>query len=437
MAELLIFEPSAQRERRLLNQLKAHNADVKVIKNFNLLRTRLDEAKAQLVLIDIDYIPENGKSAFWDKAAQLRPLLNILGVSDQPEEKFWPIILETGILIVPFDKLLKPDFDALIRHAVLRQVQSDPIEESEKITFIGKHPSVKQILEQVDLIANSEVNVLITGDTGSGKTILAKLIHFKSARRNEPFFHINCAAIPEQLLEAELFGYKKGAFTGAIEDTEGKFKAAGRGTILLDEIGEMPVHLQAKLLKVLDEGQYYPIGGTQLENVEARILAATNKNILKEIEQKRFRMDLYYRLNSFEIHLPPLKERVEDIPLLFDFYLDLLAKKNGMAKPEVEASVCEILRSYEWPGNIRELQNVVEILMYRKPKRITPEMLPQKFFTNFTADMVKKGEEFYSLDEIKKSYARYILGRTHGNKSKAAKILGVDIKTFNKLVQGF
>ncbi len=434
MIEILVFEPSSEREKHLLHRLKNVHTQVRVVKDFNVLCTQLDEPSGQIFVVDVDFIPEENAQLFWSNIQKKRSLLRILGVSEKNETDWAPLILETGIIIAPLYHSWKLDIGSLLRPLLAGKNEVSSVLKEKPVEFIGQSKAVKRILEQAEMLANSESNILITGETGSGKTLLAKYIHFKSARRHEPFFHINCAAIPEQLLEAELFGYKKGAFTGALKDTEGKFKAARRGTILLDEIGEMPVHLQAKLLKVLDENQYYPIGGTQLEFVEARIIAATNKNILQEIAEKRFRMDLYYRLNSFEINIPALRERPEDISLLFDHFLRQIALKNNDPEPRVEPAVYEVIRAYDWPGNIRELQNLTQVLMHKRPKKISVDMLPEKFFSTFIPKMIKKGEEFSPLDEIKKSYARYILGRTQGNKSKAAKILRIDIKTFNKLL---
>ncbi len=437
MSALLIFEPSPARQRAVVSAVKTVGFRPKVVDSFNAFEEHLESSEGQIALFDLDLLPEEGKTANTARLKFCRAFHALVGVSDKDEYDRLAFTLQTGIPVIAFN-------DRLPRHlAIVLTKAEDQLKEqrltdmADDVRFIGQHHTIKEILKKVDLIADTDATVLITGDTGSGKTILAKLIHNRSFRRNEPFVHINCAAIPDQLLEAELFGYKKGAFTGAVKDASGKFKAAGKGTILLDEIGEMPVHLQAKLLKVLDEGQYYPIGGTQLETVAARILAATNKDLFVEMSQKRFRMDLFYRLNSFEIRIPPLKERRDDIPLLFNFYVDLYVKKRKIPKPQIQHSIYEVLRNYNWPGNVRELQNLVETLMYLQPEYITIEMLPARFFNDFTAKMVKMGEEFQSLDEIKKSYARHILGLVEGNKSKAAKILGIDIKTFNKLIQLF
>ncbi len=435
MVSLVVFEPSPVRREKISEAVRKAGGRLQIINDFADFQQMLENSEGKIALFDLDMLPEDSEDTIKSRLRFCRSFHTLLAVTEQDESARLEFTLWTGIPVISLKENFSTRLSALLGQAEEHLQALNLTDQSDEIQFIGQHPEVQEILKKVDLIADKNVPVLITGDTGSGKTILAKLIHDRSFRRNEPFLHINCAAIPDQLLEAELFGYKKGAFTGAIKDTPGKFRAAGKGTILLDEIGEMPIHMQAKLLKVLDEGQYYPIGGTQLENVSARILAATNKNLYEEISRKRFRMDLFYRLNSLEIHIPSLKDRRDDIPLLFNFYIDLYVKKQNAIKPQIQHSVYEILRNYNWPGNVRELQNLVETLMYFQPEYITLEMLPQRLFSDFSAKMVKMSEEFQSLDEIKKSYARYILGQVQGNKSKAAKILKVDIKTFNKLIQ--
>ncbi len=437
MTDLLVFEPLPLRQRKILGILESAGKRVEIVTDFDKFRKRLEGSEGRIALLDMDLLPEHDRERILDKLRFCREFHVLVAFSEQNETMRLSFTLHSGIPVLPLNARLSAPLTKLIDQAQKQLQELRQTDTKNEIFFVGEHPSVKEVLKKVDLIADTDANVLITGATGSGKTVLAKLIHHRSYRRNEPFIHINCAAIPDQLLEAELFGYKKGAFTGALKDTSGKFKAAGRGTILLDEIGEMPIHLQAKLLKVLDENQYYPIGGTQLETVSARIIAATNKNLFEEMSQKNFRMDLFYRLNSFEIHIPSLKERREDIPLLFNFYVDIYVKKHKLLKPQIQYSVYEVLRQYDWPGNVRELQNLVETLLYFRPEYITLELLPQRFFSEYTPQMVKMGEEFRSLDEIKKSYAVYILEHVQGNKSKAAKILGIDIKTFNKLIKEF
>ncbi len=302
------------------------------------------------------------------------------------------------------------------------------------LRFIGKSKSILQILEQIELVKNTDIHILITGETGSGKTELARYIHNGSKRRDAPFVHINCAAIPDNLLESELFGYKKGAFTGAFSDKIGIFGSAGRGTVFLDEIGELPSYLQAKLLKVVDEKDYYPVGGTTPFKVHARIITATNTDLIRAVNEKRFREDLYYRLNMVQFHIPPLRNRREDIPELFSYFIEKLVTYKS-EPPEIEPLVFELLQEYSWPGNVRELQNLVERISFRKPDKITPALLPESFFSTPRAKIVQAAVNYWPLERVKYEYAKYIYKMTDENKSKTARILNVDIKTVRKLLR--
>ena len=300
--------------------------------------------------------------------------------------------------------------------------------------YITHDTVVSSILHTSRKIAQTDVPILITGATGSGKTKLAQYIHDQSSRKKAPFLQINCAAIPDALIEPELFGYKRGAFTGAHQDTAGKFEAAENGTILLDEIGEIPNHLQAKLLKVVDQKEYYPVGCNTPMKMKARIIAATNTDIVEAVKQKKFRQDLYYRLNTFEIHLPSLKERAEDIGLLFGYFIGQYAEKKNIAIPKISAAVTEILEQYDWPGNIRELQNLVEVLMLENPLFIDIDSLPDTMFNTEKGLIIKAAEKKKSLEDVKKEYAKYVYALNGFNKSQAAKILQVDIKTVRRFL---
>ncbi len=435
MAQVLVFEPSAERSALLIDQWNSSIFQFKIFNDLKELQKALEEDDSPTVLLDVDFLDGNDREILKQIENRCVPG-TIIGLTTKTDVATLQLFVEHRLLFVPFGSFPFSNFPAVLK--AIEELKENTLS-SEKaqsdVTFIGQSAGIKDILEKIDFIAQSEVHILITGETGSGKTVLAKLIHNKSKRRKHPFLHINCAAIPEQLLEAELFGYKKGAFTGALRDTPGKFKAAGFGTILLDEIAEMPVHLQAKILRVLDEGLYFPVGSVKTESVHARIIAATNKDLEEEMAQKKFRKDLYYRLSTLEIHIPSLRQRKEDIPQLFDFYLDNYIKKYNIKKPDIQPNVYEVLRQYHWPGNIRELQNVVETIMYMKPQKITIEMLPQKLFGKISATLIKAASEQWTLDELKREYARYVFNLTNKNKSKSARILNVDIKTFKKLLK--
>jgi len=310
-----------------------------------------------------------------------------------------------------------------------------PKKKHQQSGYYTNNPLVAAMLDKVRKIAETPLPVLITGETGSGKTELARYIHSQSSRKSEPFVHINCAAIPEHLLEAELFGVIKGAFTGAYKDNAGKFFTAKNGTILLDEIGEIPMHLQAKLLKVVDEKEYYPVGSAVSEKINARIIAATNTDITRAVQERKFRHDLYFRLNTFELYLPPLRERREDIALFFNLFIKRYVEEKKMSFPEIDTLVYDVLTHYAWPGNIREVQNVVEVLMISGKQSIEVNDLPPAMFDTAESVLVLGASQYKTLDEIKKDYAKYIYKISENNKKQTARVLKADIKTVRRLLK--
>src|SRR5580704_9117634 len=228
------------------------------------------------------------------------------------------------------------------------------------LDLIGSSPKFRALLTTVDRVASVDSAVLIQGETGTGKEVIARAIHEASSRRRNRFVALNCAAIPSALLESELFGYEKGAFTGAANQTIGRFQVADRGTLFLDEIGDLPLELQPKLLRVLQEKQFERLGGNQTLQIDVRVIAATNQDLGQMVRERRFRADLYYRLNVFPMTLPPLRERREDIPLLAEHFLKKFAQQQGKAIDTIPDEVLEALEDHDWPGNIRELQNIIE-----------------------------------------------------------------------------
>ncbi len=226
--------------------------------------------------------------------------------------------------------------------------------------LIGSSAQFQAVLDDVQIVAAANCSVLVQGETGTGKEVIARAIHDSSPRRNGPFVALNCAAIPAALLESELFGHEKGAFTGAIAQTIGRFQAAHGGTLFLDEIGDLPLELQPKLLRVLQEQQYERLGSTRTLRADVRVVAATNQDLARMVEEKTFRADLYYRLSVFSISLPPLRERKEDIPLLVNYFVRRFSHQMGKSIDQVPDGVMEIVKAHHWPGNIRELQNFVE-----------------------------------------------------------------------------
>ena len=239
--------------------------------------------------------------------------------------------------------------------------------------MIGESGPIQKIKETIDKVAPTEARILITGENGVGKELVARWVHEKSNRASGPLVEVNCAAIPSELIESELFGHEKGSFTSAIKQRIGKFESANGGTLFLDEIGDMSPNAQAKVLRALQEGKITRVGADKDINVDVRVIAATNKDLLKEVESKNFRLDLYHRLSVILIHVPSLNERRDDIPLLVDQFLTDICSEYGTAKKEIDEDAIQLLQQYNWTGNIRELRNVVERLVILSGKKITME----------------------------------------------------------------
>jgi len=303
--------------------------------------------------------------------------------------------------------------------------------------LIGKSPSMQKIYDLIQRISDSSGNVLITGESGTGKELVAKAIHYNGVRKEGPFVAVNCAAIPETLLESELFGYKRGAFTDAKTDKKGLISGATEGTLFLDEITEMPPTLQAKLLRVIEEREVRPLGDTNAHPIDVRIVSASNRDIRSLIREGRFREDLYYRLKVIDIELPPLRERKEDIPLLVQHFTGKFSDETKKKISGVSEDALKLLVNYSWPGNVRELENVIQrAITLTQYETILPDDLPSSMLQEIRENVLDKGfREKYSIDQLEKEYIRKILIEVGGNKSKAAEILGLDRKTLYRKLE--
>jgi len=306
--------------------------------------------------------------------------------------------------------------------------------------IIGVSGKMQEIFKKIRKVAGTEATVLIRGESGTGKELIARALHFQSLRSDEPLIEINCASIPETLLESELFGHEKGAFTGAYKQKKGKFEAAHQGTLFLDEIGELSGALQSKLLRVLQDQRFSRVGGTQAIEVDVRLIAATNSNLEEKIKEKKFREDLYYRLNVIPIFIPPLRERKEDISPLVDYFIKMYAKKNKRTIVGVDNEVRNALLEYEWPGNVRELENAIEnaVVLSEKDRLILKDLPPYLQFVSDDQSPPEKLDKSLSYKEQLELYEKQLiiqaLEEVDWDKMEAANNLGYTIRTLrNKL----
>jgi len=320
-----------------------------------------------------------------------------------------------------------------LRHAVKQPRNYD--------NLIGESPVMEELFSKLSRIANSDATLLITGESGSGKELTARAVHMNSSRKNHPLVTINCAAMPGQLLESELFGHKKGAFTDAGRHHKGLILEADRGTLFLDEIGEIPLDLQPKLLRALEERCVRPVGGTTESTFDVRIIAATNRDLESAVEDGLFREDLFYRLNVINIELPPLRSRGADILLLAGKFLKDIADRQHKEVTGIANSAAEKLLDYEWPGNVRELRNAIEhAVVLTHFDKIVPEDLPEKIRL-FRKDYILVGAqdpmELISMEEMERRYIMHVLKTTGGNRTLTARILQVDRKTLYRKLQRY
>jgi DNA-binding NtrC family response regulator len=362
--------------------------------------------------------------------------------------------LETAVAAIragAYDFVTKPiELDMLaltveraVNHAALQEqvkLLSEAVERTRVFDeLLGQSPPMRELYDQLSRVAGSEVSVLITGESGTGKELVARALHRTSPRRDGPFVPLNCAAIPEALLESELFGHERGAFTGAQTARKGVLMQAHGGTLFLDEIGELPLALQPKLLRALEEKRFRPVGGDREVEFEAAIVAATNRDIETAVEEGRFRMDLYFRVNVIQLVMPPLRSRGTDILLLAQHFLERAATRAGKEVRGISEPAAEKLLGYDWPGNVRELRNAVEraVAMTRFEK-IAVEDLPEKVRAYRQSRLVLDSEdptELVPMEEVERRYILHVLRTVSGNKTLAARVLGLDRKTLYRKLQ--
>jgi len=428
MKTILVIEDDRLMRITLEDSLRASGYNTLTCENLKDALAILQEREFDLIVTDVRLPDGNGMDILRDLKDTPVIIMTAFGTIRDAVE---------AMKLGAFDYITKPfsleEFLLLVERAIeFRDMKLENRRLRQNLSncyglpsIIGESPSIKALISQIEKIANSDSTVLIYGESGTGKELVATTIHYLSKRRDKPLIKINSAAIPEGLVESELFGYEKGAFTGALKRKPGRFELANGGTLFLDEVGDLPLSAQAKLLRVIQERSFERVGGTETVNVDVRLIAATNKNLLEEVKKGRFREDLYYRLNVIPIMIPPLRERREDIPLLIEHFLK---KYNSRLGKEVRLSkeALDALLSYDYPGNVRELENIIErVVVLSTDGVIKKEDLP------FVSD---KGEDrLVTLSEVsqraEKEYIEKVLRLTGGNKTRAAELLGISRKT--------
>jgi len=409
---------------------------------------KVHEQAFDLILMDIRMIKVSGLEAL-DEIKAFNPAIPVIIMTAYSSVETAVEALKSGA----YDYLTKPlDFDEL-RLAMERAMDHRQLKEENRLlreslgnhfdrqNIIGRSPAMVKLLETVAQAAPSEATVLITGESGTGKEMIAGAIHFNSPRKDGPFVKLNCAAITETLLESELFGHERGAFTGAYKRKEGRFRQAHGGSIFLDEISEMSLAMQVKLLRVLQDREITRVGGEEVINVNVRLIAATNKDLLKEIEAGRFREDLFYRLNVVTLKMPPLRERREDVPLLAKHFLETFCQKNRKEMKGFTPQAMDLFLKYDWPGNVRELMNAVE----RGVVLANSEYLDKKDLPLALKDETIEGAAPLEqaipgdlpLEEVEKASILKTLELTGGNKSEAARRLGITRRTLHKKLKKY
>jgi two-component system response regulator HydG len=398
----------------------------------------LGREEFDVAVVDVQMPDHSGLDVLrWARAAEIDTELIVLTANADVETAVQAMRLGA------YDFIPKPCKNAELREVVAKAAEKKALRRENSAlkevvnrrdglpTIVGQSQEIRDLLALITRVAASDSPVLVHGESGTGKELVARTIHERSGRRAGPFVAVNCAALPETLLESELFGYEKGAFTGAAGRKEGRFELASGGTLFLDEVADLSLVTQPKILRVLQEGEFERLGGTRTLQVDVRIVAATNQDLADMVKEKRFREDLYYRLNVITIRVPPLRERHEDIRLLAQYYVRVYGAKNGRTLEGFTAEAIDRLESYAWPGNVRELENLVErsVILARKD-RIDAEDLPEEIMgvkrppRDAILELVGT-----PLEEVEQRLLDETLRITGGNKTQAAKLLGIDVRT--------
>ena len=449
MKTVLVVEDDKHLGKLIYHALRG---SYKVLQAENRLEARqtINKSRVNLVLLDLHLPPETdtvkeGMKTL-EEIREIDSEIKVVVMTGDREQKTSLKAIDEGA----YDYFSKPlnleEMKIVIKRALyiqslerenqrLRQRLS---QDAQLHNMVGKSDKIRPVLELIRTVAPSNCTVLIRGETGTGKEIVAEAIHYCGPRRNQPFVAINCAAIPEALMESELFGYEKGAFTDATTAKPGKFELASGGILFMDEIGDMSLALQSKILRVIENRSFERLGGTKSVKVNPRLIAATNKNLEELMAKKSFREDLYYRLNVVSIHLPPLRERKEDIPLLVNHFLKKYNKTGSKVVKGVSSRALELLMDYDWPGNVRELENVIErAIVLRQDEMLLARSISLQAPEKSLPSKIPSSSTHASLTETEKELIQKVLRTTEWNQTEAAKLLGVHRNTLRRKIRHF
>ncbi|MBN2325485.1 MAG: sigma-54-dependent Fis family transcriptional regulator [Spirochaetes bacterium] len=438
-AKLLVVDDEINIREGLKKALSLDGYEVEVAQDGQEALDKIDEGDIDLVITDLR-MPRVSGEELMKEALSRYPYIPVIiltghGTIENAVEAMRNGAYDFITKPLNIDKLSLIVNRALENSSLKRQNRELLLQLKKKYSFeniIGKSTPMKNVFETIELVAPSRANVLIYGESGTGKEMIADAIHHNSPREDKSYIKVHCAALPESLLESELFGHEKGAFTGAIARKRGRFELAHLGTLFLDEVGEIPSQIQVKLLRVIQEREFERVGGEIPLKVDVRIISATNKNLKEEVENGTFREDLYYRLDVVSIHVPPLRERRDDVPLMVHKFMEEFSKENNKEIEGITNAALQALVAYKWPGNVRELRNVIEsIVVLTKGSIISEQDLPQYVLSRDEQSHLKIPSGV-TLQEAEKRLILFTLQNTGGNKTKASEILNIGRKTLHR-----
>lgn len=440
---ILIIDDEEKLRGLLARIIKSEGFEVLEASDLKTGFKKLEQNAIDVLLCDVK-LPDGNGVEFLEKVKASFPLTEVILLTAFGKISDGVQAMRNGA----FDYIVKGDdndriipllYKAMEKVQLQKKVQQLEKRIANKYSFdaiIGKSKNIEQVIELAKKVAGTDSTVLLTGETGTGKEVFAQAIHENSNRKDKSFVALNCSTFSREILESELFGHKQGAFTGALKDKKGFIEEANGGTLFLDEIGEMPLELQAKLLRVLETSEYIMVGDTTPKKSNFRLIAATNRDLKTESEEHRFRSDLYFRLNIFEIILPPLRERIKDITPLVHYFTDQFAAKTNKKLMEVDKEFLEKLEAHTWPGNIRELKNVIErSVILASNNRLTVDLLPYEI--QHQVKTITKSVSAFAMESVERLHIQKVLNYTNGNKAEAARLLEISIATLYRKVDEY